>query len=101
MNFRMPVIAACTALLLASAAMLAAEAEKAPAPKAAEKMSSEPAKTSASCKATTGTRIQSKKKDGCEKVASQPIRSYSAEELESTGKLKLAEALKELDPAVR
>jgi hypothetical protein len=99
MNFRLRIVAAFAAVLLAPVAVLAAD--EAPATRPAAKEASEPKKTDAACKAATGTRIRPKKQTSCEKAANLPLRSYSAEELQSTGHIDLVEALRELNPAVQ
>jgi hypothetical protein len=54
-----------------------------------------------SCERVTGSRIQMAQRDGkCEPVG-QAFKSYSADELASTGEMDLVEALRQLDPAFR
>jgi hypothetical protein len=52
------------------------------------------------CDQVTGSRIRSATRKHCEPVG-QPMRSYSAEELRSTGEMDLSEALRQLDPSFR
>jgi hypothetical protein len=52
------------------------------------------------CDQVTGSRIRSNTRRDCEPLG-QPFRSYSAEELQSTGEMDLSEALRQLDPAFR
>lgn len=51
------------------------------------------------CGEITGTRIRSNLND-CEPVG-VPLKSFTAEELQSTGELDMVEALRQLDPAFR
>jgi hypothetical protein len=52
------------------------------------------------CEQVTGSRIRSSTRKDCEPLG-QPMRSYSAEELRSTGEMDLSEALRQLDPSFR
>ena len=52
------------------------------------------------CSQVTGSRIRSSTRKDCEPLG-QPFRSYSAEELQSTGEMDLSEALRQLDPSFR
>lgn len=49
------------------------------------------------CEPSAASRVQRKKAEGCDK-ASSPTRSYSREELDSTGQNDMGRALRQLDP---
>lgn len=51
------------------------------------------------CDQVTGSRIRGPARANCEPLG--PFRSYSAEELQSTGEMDLSEALRQLDPTFR
>lgn len=53
-----------------------------------------------SCEAATGSRIRGTAKENCSPVG-YPIKSYSSDDLNSTGSIDLAEALRTLDPGIR
>lgn len=88
-----------TALLCASLAALGGCAT--PRPASLAEASTTPLEQ---CDQVTGSRIRSGSRAGsgtaCEPVG-HPFRSYSAEELQSTGEMDLSEALRQLDPAFR
>jgi hypothetical protein len=56
------------------------------------------------CEQVTGSRIRPASRSGnaadCEPMG-HPFRSYSAEDLQSTGEMNLSDALRQLDPAFR
>lgn len=58
-----------------------------------------PVKKAKACPASAATRIKAKPEEGC--AGPKPFRSYSAEDLQTTGKIDVAEALRELDPIFR
>ena len=102
MNFRKQIVVACATSLLVPLAVLAADAPAAAAAAAKEaaRKEVEAKKASALCEAVTGTRIRPAKDDNC-RASVSPFRSYTAEDLQQTGKIGLAEALRDLDPIFR
>jgi hypothetical protein len=52
------------------------------------------------CERTTGSRIKSTRASGCP-GASQMTRSYSKRDIETTGEIDMAEALRKIDPIFR
>ena len=52
------------------------------------------------CEALTGTRIRTKATGEC-RPSTTPFKSYSAEELRSTGEADLGNALRQIDPSFR
>lgn len=93
---------ACSFLLLAGGALASppetgaaatpgGEAEEVAEPEAVSKVDRH-------CLRETGSRIKRKGKDGCLPLAG---RSYSKDDLDSTGAATVAEALERLDPAIR
>jgi len=100
MKTRSRIIAAfAVALIAPMAATYAADTESAPKPAAKEKV--EAKKEAAKCDVAPGSRVRQAKPEDCQKIAKQPFRSYSKEELDSTGETNVAEALRKLDPAIR
>ena len=63
----------------------------------APKKAPEPAK----CTHAPGSHIKLAKPEDCKKAARGPYRSYSKEDLESTGETNVADALRKLDPSFR
>lgn len=59
----------------------------------------EPA-ASQECAVVTGSRIAPEARHDCKPVG-YPFRSYSAQDLEATGHMDLADALRSIDPAFR
>lgn len=98
MKYRSALLAATVAVLLSSPAMSAEEAGK----KAAEE---KPQKVEAvECQTVTGSRIRAKPakqkdKEGKCAAGSTPLRTYTKDQLEMTGEMDLADALRQLDPA--
>lgn len=92
-------IPAMTALLCGSLAALGGCATPKPA-----SLAQAEATPLQQCEQVTGSRIRPASRSGsavdCEPVG-HPFRSYSAEELQSTGEMNLSEALRQLDPAFR
>jgi len=82
------------AALVAAIAPLAACVSQSPTLAAKEGTQLEPP-----CGEITGTRIRTDREE-CAPVG-LPLKSFSAEELQSTGELDMAEALRQLDPAFR
>jgi hypothetical protein len=64
---------------------------------AAQATAAKAGKDEKSCEKSTASRIRKSNPKDCGKDA-QPIRSYSREEIESTGQTDTAEALRRLDP---
>ncbi|HMA10807.1 MAG TPA: hypothetical protein VKO83_02890 [Steroidobacteraceae bacterium] len=62
-----------------------------------KKATPEPAK----CTHAPGSHIKLAKPGDCAKAARGPYRSYSRDELDSTGETNLADALRKLDPSIR
>lgn len=60
-----------------------------------------PKKEEAKCTQVPGSHIRLAKPEDCSKAARGPYRSYSKEDLESTGETDVAEALRKLDPRFR
>lgn len=95
---------ACSFMLLAGSAMASPpESDVAVSPDAAAAEEAEAAKPDAArkdnriCLRETGSRIKRKDKDSCLPLAG---RSYSKEDLDSTGAATVGEALSRLDPAI-
>ncbi len=99
MIFRQQIIAACAAALLVPVTTLAADT--APAAKQAVKQEVQAKKPAATCDTVTGTRIRPRKDSGCDSASNRPIRIYSAEELQNTGRTDLADALRSISPIFR
>jgi len=110
-----PIIVAFAACLLAVSAhaqspapaastavepVIAIDAKAAPAPVAEQAPASDKRPLSeANCVRQTGSRIR--QRDAKTACNGQPGRSYTKDELDSTGHTNLADALRALDPAVR
>jgi len=98
MTIRSGIITAFAVALVAPlGAVLAADAN---APKGEAKEKVEAKKEEAKCDTAPGSRIRQKAAD-CKKSAKQPYRSYSKDELDSTGETDINEALRKLDPIFR
>lgn len=69
--------------LLAPASLLAADATK---PKATQ------------CEKVTGSIIRPSEKKECKSASSQPMRTYTKEDIDRTGEISVAQALRKLDP---
>jgi hypothetical protein len=93
MKFRVKILAISAAAILAPLAAMAADNKASDAPKAE--------KPAAVCQQATGSRIKSHDTSRCDKSSNGAFRSYSAESLQETGAIDLAEALRRLDPAFR
>lgn len=90
-------LAALAAALLIPLGALAADS---PQPKAEQKAAQKAGqKVDKDCEVSTASRIHRSKTD-CPKDM-QPTRSYSKQELESTGQIDTGEALRRLDPRFR
>ena len=88
-------VAALAAALLLPLGAVAAE-PAAPADKPVAAQEAKPKKIDKSCESASASRIR-KEKGECINSAA-PTRSFSKEEIESTGQTDTAEALKRLDP---
>jgi hypothetical protein len=53
------------------------------------------------CTTVPGSRVRAAKPEACRKLAKQPYRSWSKEDLDSTGEANVADALRRLDPGIR
>lgn len=93
MKFRAKTLAIAAAAMLAPLAAMAADTKVSNEAKAEKPV--------AACKQVTGSRIKPRDASRCDKSSSQPWRSYSADELQQTGEIDMAEALRKLDPAFR
>ncbi len=103
MNCRTGLIAGMASLFMVAGI---ASAEDAATPAAdARPTKAEPQKKAApeaaKCTQAPGSHIKLAKPEDCEKAARGPYRSFSKEELESTGETDLGEALRKLDPRFR
>lgn len=99
MTIRSAIISAFAVALVAPlAAVHAADTD---APKADAKEKVEVKKEEAKCDTAPGSRIRLGKAEDCKKLAKQPYRSYSKDELDSTGETDINEALRKLDPIFR
>jgi hypothetical protein len=100
MNIRSGIITALAVALVAPlGAARAADTDTSAKPAAKEK--SEAKKEEAKCDVAPGSRIKRSKADDCKKLSKQPFRSYSKDELDTTGETDMAEALRKLDPIFR
>jgi hypothetical protein len=97
MKIRSFTLAAVASVLVLPVTLQAADASSPAAPKADTRSSAASArKADTHCATTTQTRIRKSKTEGCNDVPS--TRTYSREDLESTGQFDTGEALKRLDP---
>jgi hypothetical protein len=107
MKFRSRLLAGFATALFFPVAVLATETaapaktEAATPAKEVAKQAAAPKKADANCTKMTGTRIKSSRQKDCEKASNRPLKSFTAEELASTGETDLAKALSELDPSVQ
>jgi hypothetical protein len=97
MKFKVHFIAICAAALLPLGVVAAEAAAEKPAEKQESPAKQEKA-VKKSCDSTTGSRLKSSR--SCTPSTSA-TRTYSAEQLQDTGKMETAEALRTLDPTVR
>jgi hypothetical protein len=95
MKIRARILAISAAALLAPLAAMSADT------KAEGKTRAKAEKPAAVCEQVTGSRIKPRDATSCEKSSNQRYRSFTAEELQQTGSIDLAEALRKLDPAFR
>ena len=117
MKLRNLILAVGLVGLLAPAAVLAADTEATPAtaapaeksadntaaPKEDTKEAEKPApkakpKSSALCARSTGSILRPSAKNGCT-ASTLPMRSFTQDELQSTGEIDIATALRKLDPS--
>lgn len=88
-------------LVTAAAAMLAPFAVMASDAPTKDKDEAKAEKPVAECTQVTGSRIKARNAASCDRLANRPFRSYSAERLQETGEIDMADALRKLDPAFR
>jgi hypothetical protein len=100
MRIRSGIVSAFAVALIAPLGAVQAS-DTATAPKADAKEKVEAKKDDAQCDTAPGSRIRQAKPADCKKMAKQPFRSYSKEELDSTGETDINEALRKLDPIFR
>ncbi|RYZ63585.1 MAG: hypothetical protein EOP08_10655 [Proteobacteria bacterium] len=93
MKIRTTTLPALAATLLLPATLFAADE---PAPAEAKAAAARAAKADLSCEPSARSRIRKARSLGCNDA--QPTRSYSREDLQSTGQFDSAEALRRLDP---
>ena len=103
MKYRNGLIAGMVSLFMAAGI---ASAEDAATPAAdAKPAKAEPQKKAAPeaarCTQAPGSHIKLAKPEDCTKAARGPYRSYSKDELDSTGETNVADALRKLDPSIR
>lgn len=91
--------------LLAPASLLAADAASDPA--AVSNTAAAPAKVAdahkpkaANCDRVTGSIIRPSAKRECKSASSQPMRTYTQEDIQRTGEMDVANALRKLDPSI-
>lgn len=89
----MRILAVCAAVLLAPAAALAADTATKAAPVAKPKSAA-----AEQCQENTGSRIRATKAGSC-RPSMLALRSYSSDDLQRTGEIDMAQALRKLDPA--
>jgi len=93
MNTRARILAACAVALLAPlAAQAAGDAAAAASSGKAKKVVAQ------QCTQVTGSRIRVRDPARCDRPSMRPMRSYTADDLQSTGAIDLNEALRRLDP---
>ena len=83
--------------LLAPVTLLAADPAKPATEQAADRTAPAKPRHPASCENVSGTRILPNPKNAC-RSAIQPMRTYTKEDLDRTGEIDMAEALRKLDP---
>jgi hypothetical protein len=93
MKYRSGLIAGMASLFMVAGI---ASAEDAAAPAADAKPTKE-----AKCTVAPGSHIRLAKPQDCARAAHGPYRSYSKEELDTTGETSVADALRKLDPSIR
>jgi len=99
MKYRAGLIAGMVSLFIAAGVANAEETADAKPKK--EEPQKKAAPEAAKCTQAPGSHIKLAKPEDCSKAALGPYRSYSKEELESTGETDLGEALRKLDPRFR
>lgn len=101
MKYRNRLLPAATlALLLGSLGAAAAESSAAAGARQAQGDTPQPAKKYVACETVTGSRIRPAKNQKC-RITASPVRTYTQRDLEMTGALTVADALRRLDPAYR
>jgi hypothetical protein len=105
MRIRTRFITSLAVALLAPAGLVhagdAAAADAAPAADARPVKKDALKKDEPLCTTAPGSRVRAAKPAECRKLARQPYRSWSKEELDSTGETNVADALRRLDPSFR
>ena len=88
--------------LLAPASLLAADAPSDTAVTAtvdtAVKAADATKPKATQCEKVTGSVIRPSEKKECKSASSQPMRTYTKEDIERTGEISVAQALRKLDP---
>jgi hypothetical protein len=101
MKFRTPFILACVAAIATmSPAFGAEEKVAAAAPTTTATADAKPKLLVKQCAAVSGSHIRPRKENDC-KTNVGPMRSYSQEDLQRTGQIDVADALRRLDPIFR
>jgi hypothetical protein len=100
MKFRTPIALICLVALGAASAAMAGEQKATTATPAAATTTADakPKSLVKQCAAVTGTHIRPRVENEC-KASNGPQRSYSKDEIERTGQIDMAEALRRLDPS--
>lgn len=97
MKYRTTPLAAALAVLLLPVATMAADGKK------PEDTSAQKTEEAVACTQITGSRIRPSKADVASgrkcATTTQPTRSYSKDELDTTGEMSVGDALRKLDPA--
>jgi hypothetical protein len=101
MKFRTPLVLACVAAIATiSPAFGAEEKAAAAAPTTTTSADAKPKPLIKQCPAVSGSHIRPRKENDC-KTNVGPLRSYSQEDLQRTGEIDVADALRKLDPIFR
>jgi hypothetical protein len=103
MKYRSGLIAgmACLFTVAGTASAEDAAAPAADAKPTKEEVQKKAAAEAAQCTVAPGSHIKLAKPQDCAKAAHGPYRSYSKEELDTTGEANLGDALRKLDPSIR
>jgi hypothetical protein len=105
MRIRTRIITSLAIALLAPAGVI--HAGDSPAPEATPSADAKPEKKEAVkkdepvCTTAPGSRVRAAKPAECRKLAKQPYRSWSKDDLDSTGESNVADALRRLDPSIQ
>ena len=105
MRIRTRIITSLAIALLAPAGLVhaadPAAAEATPAADAGVAKKDAVKKDEPVCTTAPGSRVRAAKPAECRKLAKQPYRSWSKDDLDSTGEANLADALRRLDPSIQ